>query len=65
MLALASHKQLHIYGFSIIVNLLVSAPGTALLWWCVVLDMSPVKLQSQYKNIRFLMFAFLNTTEQV
>ncbi len=30
ILTFASHKQLHMYGFSDMVNLLDSAPGTAL-----------------------------------
>ncbi len=39
----ASHKQLHIYGFSDTVNLLGNAPGTALHWGCEVLGTSPMK----------------------
>ncbi len=31
-------NQLHMYGFSDVVNLLSSAPGTALLFWCGALD---------------------------
>ncbi len=34
----AWQNQLHMSGFSDVVNLLSSAPGTALLFWCGALD---------------------------
>ncbi len=48
----ALHKQLHIYGFSDVTNLLSSAPGTALHWWCEELGNESRETQVTIKELK-------------
>ncbi len=53
---IASHNQLHMYGYTDIVNLLGNAPDTALHLWCGALRYKSPEIWITLKEILLLDF---------
>ncbi len=52
ILTFASHNQLHMYGFSGVVNLLSSAPDTALQLQCGASEYEPCEMRVMIEELR-------------